>query len=673
MSTAMFDSLDSLSLTDAERQIKVISDSDLSNPDNCLSLTLVGRVFTERRIDFKNLKDALDSLWRCRRPFDVREIGDNVISFRFGSEFDKRRILLGEPWVFNRQVLILGESDSRTTVQPKDLIWTPFWVQIYNLPFLSMNSDVGTLYWAFSGSVYRAKHSISSNVCAIPTSSRLVSPASTSSASLAATTVQHSNAGVTDTKGKVKILQEAVSPTLPTFPIPSETAFSGNLSLIHGSSSAVTCSPNKKSGSKHNISKACLSTSNLGPPKKDPSVVVSSNVSTGPSLYVCSGRRAKEAKQNKETICYKRQFQDISGETRKVVKRTKITEVLDGSSTKVAGAAGQIDIFRSKLKFYGGIEVARRGLADVTSSSFRFTGFYGAPEAHNRVYSWTLICQLRGVTDGPWLIMGDMNEVMTLEDKKGGAYRSDAAMDAFRNCFDNCELRPMDFNGPQTRIQERLDWVFINSDWDSLFPLSDLHHLGFHKSDHRVLRVRLSSPTAFADNRGIPHFRFESLWLEDEDCEDIISNIWHSPASGSALEDLLCKFSTCADSLSSWHHRKFGKRKQTIKEKSNLLRILYQQLEDPDMDAISKLGKELDDVLLQDETYWQQRSRVQWMKAGDNNTKFFQSRANYRRKLNRIKGYLILREFGKPGPMKLLILFSYSTPNCSRPNSLLRS
>ncbi|PON65916.1 Endonuclease/exonuclease/phosphatase [Parasponia andersonii] len=166
-------------------------------------------------------------------------------------------------------------------------------------------------------------------------------------------------------------------------------------------------------------------------------------------------------------------------------------------------------------------------------------------------------------------------------------------MDAFRNCFDQCELWPMDFNGPRmtwdnhhqvdTRIQERLDWAFTSSNWDSIFPLADLHHLGFHKSDHRVLRGRLSGSTASADNR----------------------------------EDFLGKFSTCTASLSSWHHQKFGKCKQKIKEKSNLLRILYQQLDDPDMDAISKLEKELDNVLLQEETYWQQRSRVQWMKAGN--------------------------------------------------------
>ncbi|PON32003.1 hypothetical protein PanWU01x14_365130 [Parasponia andersonii] len=80
------------------------------------------------------------------------------------------------------------------------------------------------------------------------------------------------------------------------------------------------CYLNKKNGPKSNITKACLSTSNLCPSQKDPSVVALSDIFIGPSLYVCPSCRAKKTKHDKVNICYKCQVQEINRETRKLVK-----------------------------------------------------------------------------------------------------------------------------------------------------------------------------------------------------------------------------------------------------------------------------------------------------------------------------------------------------------------
>lgn len=45
-----------------------------------------------------------------------------------------------------------------------------------------------------------------------------------------------------------------------------------------------------------------------------------------------------------------------------------------------------------------------------------------------------------------------------------------------------------------------------------------------------------------------------------------------------------------------------------------------------------KLIKEYNDILLQEEIYWFQKSRVQWLQFGDRNTKYFHSTTLIRRR-----------------------------------------
>ena len=50
------------------------------------------------------------------------------------------------------------------------------------------------------------------------------------------------------------------------------------------------------------------------------------------------------------------------------------------------------------------------------------------------------------------------------------------------------------------------------------------------------------------------------------------------------------------------------------------------------------LSKKMDELLQKQEIYWAQQSRINWLKHGNRNTKFFHAKASKRRRKNFIKG-----------------------------------
>jgi hypothetical protein len=104
---------------------------------------LVGRFGTPKKINKEAFKSVLTRIWRTTRGVFFKEILDNLWIFEFEKDTDRRRVLDGRPWTYDRTLLILNEVDGSVPPSQMSFNQTPIWIQIHDMPLACMNKRVG--------------------------------------------------------------------------------------------------------------------------------------------------------------------------------------------------------------------------------------------------------------------------------------------------------------------------------------------------------------------------------------------------------------------------------------------------------------------------------------------------------------------------------------------------
>ena len=74
----------------------------------------------------------------------------------------------------------------------------------------------------------------------------------------------------------------------------------------------------------------------------------------------------------------------------------------------------------------------------------------------------------------------------------------------------------------------------------------------------------------------------------------------------------------------------FGNVTRSLKEKKDLLRVAEEEaIRGGSFSRVQRLKLDISKLLVKEEQLWKQRSRALWLQKGDNNTKFFYSRASH--------------------------------------------
>ncbi|XP_043698819.1 uncharacterized protein LOC122649647 [Telopea speciosissima] len=193
-------------------------------------------------------------------------------------------------------------------------------------------------------------------------------------------------------------------------------------------------------------------------------------------------------------------------------------------------------------------------------------------------------------------MVGDFNSYLSWTEKSGGKQYQHRDCNIFQQFISDCNLMDLGYQGPpytwsnkrtgSDLIRVRLDRGFANASWIQDFPDYAVLNKAALGSDHSPLCI----DTFGCIPKKARPFRFEDMWFTHPDCGKRL------------IEEL-----SALQSQSNF---------STFKE--------------------AEIIKELEKALHQNELFWKQKSKIDWLREGDRNSKFFHMMTMKRRHRNRI-------------------------------------
>ncbi|KAL8166154.1 hypothetical protein V2J09_007653 [Rumex salicifolius] len=284
---------------------------------------------------------------------------------------------------------------------------------------------------------------------------------------------------------------------------------------------------------------------------------------------------------------------------------------------------------------------------DSNGDWFHLIVVYAPPMPTRRRQFWTDLEEVVATIHEPLFVGGDFNCILSIEERLGGSGGLSPDSNIFADIVGLQDLIDMGYAGSQFTwfrgnrenpgVAKRLDRIFSNVCGRLKWDRAMVRHLPATKSDHNPLYLMLD-PVTSADQNRRP-FRFEAMWFTHPNFMSLISDVWKGDS------DTHLALSSLREDLRKWNREVFGnihRRKDKILAR---LQGIENALSSGDVvrlaDLRTTLKNDLDDVLIQEEIMWRQKSRVDWLACGDRNTTFFHTSTIVRR---RRKSVVALRD-----------------------------
>ncbi|XP_074277513.1 uncharacterized protein LOC141601143 [Silene latifolia] len=247
---------------------------------------------------------------------------------------------------------------------------------------------------------------------------------------------------------------------------------------------------------------------------------------------------------------------------------------------------------------------------------------------------------------GPWSVCGEFNNVLHYNERIGREVTwNDIA--AFRECVQYCGLQDITGKGafftwnnkqiPSARGFSRIDRFLVNTDWMDCYPDSYARFLPEGLFDHNP-SVCYRRPDR---EKRKPPFRYFNMWSMDAQFSDIVQSVWATDIDGTLMYKVFTKLKLLKAPLKTLNRNRFSDIEKAVGVARLLLEDLQIQMHNSPTDstilaAEREAAASYNQLCKMQHSYLSQKAKVDWIKFGDDNTRFFHSHIRARQIHNRI-------------------------------------
>ncbi|GAV92217.1 Exo_endo_phos domain-containing protein [Cephalotus follicularis] len=273
----------------------------------------------------------------------------------------------------------------------------------------------------------------------------------------------------------------------------------------------------------------------------------------------------------------------------------------------------------------------------------RISFVYGLCDRGTRQHLWSeLIHCADQFRADPWVVMGDFN-VTRYGSEHTSSRITTKAMQDFNKALTSAELGDLICSGLHytwsnmrtgtEAIAKKLDRALGNWQWFNVLGDTYAH---FHPpgiSDHSPVSIRFRS----RQQHGRRPFKFINFWAKHDRFSQVVRQEWTKGHAGSPLMVIHKKLKSLKSCL-----KEFGTRPDSIvADLRARLRAVQQVIHSGaggpgDVEQEGQLRIQVGSAARNEETFFKQKSRIQWLKEGDANTAFFHRVVKVRQSRNHL-------------------------------------